>query len=57
MKKELKITLIVIAAFVALTVLFNLLPDGIRVTATLCTVGGIIGGWIAKIWYDRQKQQ
>ena len=36
MKKQVKIALCVSAAVIALVVLFNLLPSGIRTTATLC---------------------
>ncbi len=41
MKKQVKIALCVSAAVIALVVLFNLLPSGIRTTATLCAgLGG-----------------
>ena len=36
MKKQVEIALCVSAAVIALVVLFNLLPSGIRTTATLC---------------------
>ena len=36
MKKQVKIALCMSAAVIALVVLFNLLPSGIRTTATLC---------------------
>lgn len=59
MGKKLKITLIVLAAIVALVVLFNLLPGDIRTTATLCALGGAVVGavaaWKAKTWYDGLK--
>ena len=53
MKKQVKIALCVSAAVIALVVLFNLLPSGIRTTATLCA--GFAAGWRAKMWYDRMK--
>lgn len=48
MKKTTKIALIVLAAVVAGIVLFNLLPDGIRICSTI-SAGGGTGGW-----YHRQ---
>ena len=44
MKKQVKIALCVSAAVIALVVLFNLLPSGIRTTATLCAGFGAAAG-------------
>ena len=55
MKKQVKIALCMSAAVIALVVLFNLLPSGIRTTATLCAGFGAAAGWRAKMWYDRMK--
>ena len=56
MKKQVEIALCVSAAVIALVVLFNLLPSGIRTTATLCAgfgaAAGAAAGWRAKMWYD-----
>uniref|UniRef100_UPI003FD6D1AF hypothetical protein n=1 Tax=Alistipes communis TaxID=2585118 RepID=UPI003FD6D1AF len=59
MKKQVEIALCVSAAVITLVVLFNLLPSGIRTTATLCAgfgaAAGAAAGWRAKMRYDRMK--
>lgn len=57
MKKTTKWILIGVAAAVALIVAFNLLPDGIRIASTISFAAGIVGGVVAKIWYDRQVEK
>ena len=44
MKKQVEIALCVSTAVIALVVLFNLLPSGIRTTATLCAGFGAAAG-------------
>ena len=60
MNKNVKIILCVSAAVVALVILFNLLPNSIRTTATICAgfgvVAGAIAGWKVKTWYDQMKE-
>ena len=41
---------------IALTILFNLLPDGIRIASTISASAGIVAGIMAKTWHDRQTQ-
>lgn len=41
---------------IALTILFNLLPDGIRIASTISAGGGFVAGIIAKTWHDRETQ-
>ena len=56
MTKKQKGVLIGVAAFVAATVVFNLLPDGIRISATLASAGAVVG-WLAKMWYDAKTEE
>lgn len=56
MAKTTKKILIGAAAAVALVVVFNLLPDGIRISATLSAAAGFIAGIIAKTWHDRKTE-
>lgn len=57
MKKTTKIILIVAAVMVALVVLFNFLPGGVRIASTISFAAGIVGGIAAKVWYDRQVEK
>lgn len=57
MTKTTKIILIVAAVLVALVVLFNLLPDGIRIASTISAGVGFVAGIIAKTWYDRETKK
>lgn len=56
-KKQKCGVLIGVAAFVAATVVFNLLPDGIRISATLASAAGAVVGWLAKMWYDAKTEE
>lgn len=57
MTKTTKIILIVAAVLVALVVLFNFLPGGIRIASTISFVAGIVGGIVAKTWCDRETKK
>lgn len=57
MTKTTKIILIVDAVLVALVVLFNFLPGGVRIASTISFAAGIVGGIVAKVWYDRQVEK
>lgn len=52
MKKTTKIALIAAAAAVAGIVLFNLLPEGIRISSTISAGAGLVAGVILKAWWD-----
>lgn len=54
MKKTTKIALIVVAAVVAGIVLFNLLPDSIRISSTISAGVGLVAGIVVKTWWDRK---
>lgn len=57
MTKTTKIILIVAAVLVALVVLFNFLPGGVRIASTISFAAGIVGGILAKTWYDRKTKK
>lgn len=57
MTKTTKIILIIAAVVVALVVLFNFLPGGVRIASTISFAAGIVGGVVAKVWYDRQVEK
>ena len=57
MKKTTKIILIVAAVMVALVVLFNFLPGGVRIASTISAGVGFVAGIVAKVWYDRETQK
>lgn len=57
MTKTTKKIMIIAAAAVALVIVFNLLPDGIRIASTISFAAGIVGGIVAKVWYDRKSQE
>lgn len=57
MKKTTKIALIVVAAVVAGIVLFNLLPDGIRISSTISAGVGLVAGIVVKTWWDRKTKK
>lgn len=52
MKKTTKIALIAAAAAVAGIVLFNLLPEGIRISSMISAGVGLIAGIVVKAWWD-----
>ncbi len=45
------------AAAVALIVVFNILPDGIRIASTISAGVGFVAGIVAKTWYDRETKK
>lgn len=57
MKKTTKKIMIIVAAAVALVIVFNLLPDGIRIASTISAGVGFVAGIVAKVWYDRKSQE
>lgn len=57
MTKRIKKILIGISAAVVLIVLFNILPNSVRIASTISVAVGFVGGIIAKIWHDRQKEE
>lgn len=57
MTKTTKIILIVAAVLVALVVLFNFLPGGIRIASTISAGVGFVAGIVAKVWYDRETKE
>lgn len=57
MTKKTKMILIGIAAVAVLVVVFNLLPDGIRIASTISAGVGFVAGIVAKVWYDRETQK
>lgn len=57
MTRTTKKIMIIAAAAVALVIVFNLLPDGIRIASTISFAAGIVGGIVAKVWYDRKSQE
>lgn len=52
MEKTTKIALITVAAVVAGIVLFNLLPEGIRISSTISAGVGLVAGIVVKTWWD-----
>lgn len=56
MTKTTKKIMIIAAAAVALVIVFNLLPDGIRIASTISFAAGIVGGIVAKVWYDKNSK-
>lgn len=57
MTKTTKKIMIIAAAAVALVIVFNLLPDGIRIASTISAGVGFVAGIAAKVWYDRETQK
>lgn len=57
MNANTKKAIIVGAAAVALIVVFNILPDGIRIASTISAGVGFVAGIIAKTWYDRETKK
>lgn len=57
MTKTTKTILIVAAVLVALVVLFNFLPGGVRIASTISFAAGIVGGIVAKTLYDRETKK
>lgn len=57
MTKTTKKIMIIAAAAVALVIVFNLLPDGIRIASTISAGVGFVAGIAAKVWYDRKSQE
>ena len=56
MTKTTKIILIVAAVLVALVVLFNFLPGGVRIASTISAGVGFVAGIVAKIWHDKDSK-
>lgn len=54
MNANTKKAIIVGASFVALVVLYNLLPKGTQMISTITAAAGFAAGIVAKIWHDRQ---
>lgn len=54
MTKTTKKIMIIAAAAVALVIVFNLLPDGIRIASTISAGVGFVAGIAAKTWHDRE---
>lgn len=57
MTKTTKIILIIAAVMVALVVLFNFLPGGVRIASTISAGVGFVAGIVAKVWYDRKTEK
>lgn len=57
MNANTKKAIIVGAAAVALIVVFNILPDGIRIASTISAGVGFLAGIVAKTWYDRETKK
>ena len=57
MTKKTKMILIGIAAAAVLVIVFNLLPDGIRIASTVSVAAGFVAGVAARGWYDRKSQE
>lgn len=57
MTKTTKKIMIIAAAAVALVIVFNLLPDGIRIASTISAGVGFVAGIAAKAWYDHETQK
>ena len=57
MTKKQKKILISIAVAIVLVVVFNILPNSVRIASTISAAVGFIAGVLAKIWYDRQKEK
>lgn len=49
--------MIIAAAAVALVIVFNLLPNGIRIASTISAGVGFVAGIVAKVWYDHETQK
>lgn len=57
MNANTKKAIIVGAAAVALIVVFNILPGGIRIASTISAGVGFLAGIVAKTWYDRETKK
>lgn len=57
MNANTKKAIIVGAAAVALIVVFNILPNGIRIASTISAGVGFLAGIVAKMWYDRETKK
>lgn len=57
MTKTTKKIMIIAAAAVALVIVFNLLPDGIRIASTISAGVGFVAGIAAKVWYDHETKE
>lgn len=57
MTQKAKMILIGIAAVAVLVVVFNLLPDGIRIASTISAGVGFVAGIAAKVWYDHETKE
>lgn len=50
-------TILIVAAAVALVVLFNFLPGGVRIASTISAGVGFVAGIAARAWYDRETEE
>lgn len=57
MKKTTKWILIGVAVAVALVIVFNLLPGGVRIASTVSVAAGFVAGVAARGWTDRKSQE
>ncbi len=57
MTRTTKKIMIIAAAAVALVIVFNLLPDGIRIASTISAGVGFVAGIAAKVWYDHETKE
>ncbi|WP_346702202.1 hypothetical protein [uncultured Alistipes sp.] len=57
MTRTTKKIMIIAAAAVALVIVFNLLPNGIRIASTISAGVGFVAGIVAKVWYDHETQK
>lgn len=57
MTRTTKKIMIIAAAAVALVIVFNLLPDGIRIASTISAGVGFVAGIAAKAWHDRETEE
>lgn len=57
MKKTTKWILIGVAVAVVLVIVFNLLPDGVRIASTVSVAAGFVAGVAARGWYDRKTEE
>ena len=54
MTKTTKKIMIIAAAAGAPGIVFNLLPDGVRIASTISAGVGLVAGIIVKSWWDRK---
>ena len=57
MTRTTKKIMIIAAAAVALVIVFNLLPGGVRIASTVSVAAGFVAGVAVRGWYDRKSQE